>query len=170
MNADVKKRGIWWVWLSLLVVVLDQMVKHLISISLDYLDSVPLLPYLNLTLVHNTGAAFSLLSDASGWQRWFFMTLSGGVSLALVVWLYSLPQQRKWLSASLALILGGATGNLIDRVLHGYVVDFIDVYYISWHFPAFNIADSAITVGAVMLIIDTFWFDGAEITTHDGKR
>ena len=170
MSVNIDYRGIRWVWLSLLVVVLDQMVKHLISSGLDYLDSVPLLPYLSLTLVHNTGAAFSLLSDAGGWQRWFFMILAGGVSLALVGWLYSLPLQRKWLSASLALILGGTAGNLIDRVLYGYVVDFIDVYYQSWHFPAFNVADSAITVGAVMLIIDTFWFDGAEITTHDGKR
>ncbi|HLB31781.1 MAG TPA: signal peptidase II [Gammaproteobacteria bacterium] len=169
MNSATASRGIRWMWLSVLVIGIDQIVKDRISANLVYLEPVSLLPFLNLTLVHNTGAAFSFLDDAGGWQRWFFMALSTGVSIALLIWLYTLPGQRRWLAASLALILGGAVGNLIDRVVAGYVIDFIDVFYGTWHFPAFNVADSAISIGAVMLIIDTFWFDGAVVTTHDGK-
>ncbi len=141
-------------WLSLLVVVLDQLTKYLAAQFLQYSEPVNILPGFNLTLLHNTGAAFSFLRDAGGWQRWFFITLSTVVSIAIFIWLYTLPARKRWLACGLSLILGGAIGNLWDRIALGYVIDFIDVYYRHWHWPAFNIADSAITVGAVILFID----------------
>ena len=122
---------------------------------LVYHQPVAVAPHLNFTLTYNTGAAFSFLRDAGGWQRWFFSALALGVAVFVVVWLKRLPAPARWLPCALALVLGGAVGNLIDRLLRkdGAVVDFIDVYYQSWHFPAFNVADSAISVGAVMLLV-----------------
>jgi len=152
--------GLKWLWLSVLVIVLDQFTKSLASQYLQLHVPVPLMPGLNLTLVHNTGAAFSFLSQAGGWQRWFFVVLALTVSVVLIFWMARLPQHYKgWVPASLALIIGGALGNVWDRALLGYVIDFIDVYYQVWHWPAFNIADSAITLGAIMLIIDTIWLN-----------
>ena len=165
----MKDSSIKWVWVSITIVILDQLVKYWASNYLDYHDPVAVIPGLNLTLVHNTGAAFSFLKDAGGWQRWFFICLSTGVSIALIIWLYRLPAQRRWLGCALALIMGGAIGNLWDRITLGYVIDFIDIYYLHWHWPAFNVADSAISVGAVMLIIDALWFDQATISTHVQK-
>ncbi len=123
---------------------------------LDLHQPVPVIPFLNLTLTHNTGAAFSFLSDAGGWQRWFFAGLTIVVSIIIVVWLTRLKPGQRWLPVSLSLVLGGALGNLWDRLAIGAVVDFIDVYYGTWHWPAFNLADSAICVGAVMLVVSTF--------------
>ena len=148
-----------WLPLSLLVVFLDQGTKLLATHYLELNQPVPLLPVLNFTLMHNTGAAFSMLSQAGGWQRWFFIFLAVVISAVIVIWLANLPKHKRWMSCALVLILGGAIGNLIDRVLLSYVVDFIDVYYQGWHWPAFNVADSAISVGAVMLVIDTIWFN-----------
>lgn len=145
-----------WLWLSLVVVVLDQVTKFLASGALILHEPVAVLPFFNLTLMHNTGAAFSFLHDASGWQRWFFAVLALVVSVALVLWLRRLQPQERWLAVALTLVLGGAVGNLVDRLMYGHVVDFIQLYYKDWYYPAFNIADSAITVGAVMLVIDTF--------------
>ncbi len=144
-----------WAWLALAggVIVLDQATKVLATSMLSTHQPVAVTPFLNLTLTHNTGAAFSLLSDAGGWQRWFFSILSLAVSVFIVVWLARLPGRQRWLSCALALVLGGALGNLWDRLVRGAVVDFIDVYYRTWHWPAFNVADSAITVGVVMLLI-----------------
>jgi signal peptidase II len=119
-------------------------------------DPVAIIPSFNLTLMHNQGAAFSFLSDAGGWQRWFFTALASVVSIAIIIWITRLKPEEKMTALSLALILGGALGNLIDRVRFGYVVDFIDVYYNTSHWPAFNIADSAISVGAVIMIIASF--------------
>ena len=110
--------------------------------------------WLNMTLAHNYRAAFSFLSDAGGWQRWFFTVLASGVSLALLVWLLRLPREERLTGLGLSLILGGAIGNLIDRVQLGYVVDFVDVHYKGWHYPAFNVADSAITCGVILLLLD----------------
>ena len=142
--------------ISTLVVILDQITKYLAESSLDYRVPVNVFTSLNMTLVYNKGAAFSFLSDAGGWQRWFFMALSLVISTVLIVWLYRLDKSRAYLAWGLALILGGAIGNLIDRSLYGYVIDFIDVYYSTWHWPAFNIADSAICIGAGLLILDMF--------------
>ena len=146
-----------WLWLSALVVALDQMAKYLATHALLLHQPVAVLPGFNLALTHNSGAAFSMLSQAGGWQRWFFILLAVTVSIAIVIWLNNLSQQRRWMACCLALILGGALGNLCDRVMLGYVIDFIDVYYHDLHWPAFNAADSAITIGAIMLIIDSFW-------------
>ncbi|MEJ2347281.1 MAG: signal peptidase II [Gammaproteobacteria bacterium] len=143
-----------WLWLSVLVVVLDQVSKALASAHLHYHQPVDVLPMFNLTLSYNTGAAFSFLGDAGGWQRWLFVGLAVVVSVVLVLWLKRLTRREVWIASSLALIVGGAVGNVIDRVRLGYVVDFLDVYYRSWHWPTFNIADSAITVGVTILILD----------------
>ncbi|ALG69426.2 signal peptidase II [Beggiatoa leptomitoformis] len=153
------RSSLWWLGLSLLTLVLDQLTKFWASQVLTYQEPYSIIPFLNFTLVHNTGAAFSFLAEAGGWQRYFLTALAVIVSLIMVVWLSRLSANQKWLAATIALILGGALGNLIDRVLYGYVIDFIDIYYQAWHFPAFNIADSAITVGAVMLLIDALWLN-----------
>lgn len=158
-----KNNSLSWLCLSVLVVVLDQITKWLASKHLIFHQPEPVFSSLNFTLVHNTGAAFSFLSSAGGWQRWFFIILASAVSLALIYWLATLPRQRRWLAIALSLVLGGALGNVWDRIALGYVVDFIDVYYQDWHWPAFNVADSAISVGAFMLIVDAIWFDQAEL-------
>ena len=147
-----------WLWLSALVVILDQITKYIAVHNLQLHVPQAVLTGLNLTLTHNTGAAFSMLSQAGGWQRWFFILLAGTVSIAIIIWMHNLARQRRWMAGCLALILGGAVGNLCDRITLGYVIDFIDVYYKHLHWPAFNVADSAITLGAIMLIIDSVWF------------
>jgi signal peptidase II len=142
-------------WLGLAVVVLlaDQFTKILILGHYQLGDSTMVTSFFNVVRVHNAGAAFSFLSEASGWQRWLFIGI-GAVAMVLIVWmLRSNPTQRLF-SAALTLILGGAMGNVLDRLLYGYVVDFIDVHWAGWHFPAFNVADSAISVGAAALILD----------------
>ncbi len=144
-----------WYLLAVLIVVLDQLTKQWVSSSFSYGESLELLPFLNLTLVHNMGAAFSFLSDAGGWQRWFFAIVSLIVSVVLIVWLSRLPARQYLLATALALVLGGAIGNLWDRVFLGYVVDFVDIYYQKYHWPAFNVADTAITIGAILLILES---------------
>lgn len=154
----VPQRGaLQWMWLSALVILLDQVSKQLAEAFLDFQQPLPLLPSFNLTLMYNQGAAFSFLSDAGGWQRWLFAALALLISLAIVWWMKGLDRRERRLAVALALILGGALGNLIDRLLYGYVVDFLDVYYADWHWPAFNIADSAITVGAALMVIDSLF-------------
>lgn len=152
----MSKQGsaIIWLWLAALVFVLDIATKQIAEAFLNYGDPVYLLPVLDFTLLYNKGAAFSFLANEGGWQRWFFTVISLGVSIVLVVWLKKLPRTQLWLPIALALILGGALGNLFDRVLYGHVIDFISVHWDKSYFPAFNIADSAITVGAIMMAID----------------
>lgn len=146
-----------WLWLSTLVLILDQASKWLASAHLAFQQPLPVVPgFFNLTLAHNRGAAFSLFHDASGWQRWLFVTLALTISAILMVWLARLRHGQHWLAASLALIIGGAVGNLIDRLRLGYVIDFLDVYVGRYHWPTFNVADSAISVGAAILLILTF--------------
>ena len=123
---------------------------------MELYQSIAVLPFFNITLAYNHGAAFSFLASESGWQRWFFTGLAVVVSIVLLVWLKRLKTDAKLEAISLALILGGALGNVIDRVVHGYVIDFIDVYYGTYHWPAFNVADSAICIGAILLILDSF--------------
>jgi signal peptidase II len=144
-----------WLWLGVTVMVLDQWTKWLVVESFEEFDRKVLLPVLELMRLHNTGAAFSFLSGAGGWQRWVFITLGVAVSAGILVWLRRLPAKGQGLlAAGLSLIVGGALGNVIDRVLHGHVIDFIRVHYQEHYFPAFNIADSAITVGAVLIVLD----------------
>jgi len=147
-----------WLWLSGLVLVLDQASKWMMTSWLSLYETVAVMPFFNLTMAHNTGAAFSFLAQAGGWQRWFFAAVAAIVSVVLLVWLKRLSTTAKLEAVSISLILGGAIGNLVDRISLGYVVDFLDFYnyYGSYHFPAFNIADSAICIGAVLLIIDSF--------------
>lgn len=144
-----------WLGLAALIIVLDQISKLWISSHFFYGESLPVINFFNLVLAHNTGAAFSFLNDAGGWQRWLFSV----IALVAAVWIVRLLRQHAHetlFCLALALVLGGALGNLIDRVVYGYVVDFIDIYYEGWHFPAFNVADSAISVGAALLILDSF--------------
>ncbi len=144
-----------WIWLAVVVVILDQLTKYIASTSLELHQSVAVMPMFNWTLMHNPGAAFSFLANEGGWQRWFFAVIAVAVSAVIVLWIKRLQQHEKWQAVALALILGGAIGNVIDRIWLGYVVDFIDVYYEHMHWPAFNIADSAITIGVVLIIIDS---------------
>lgn len=144
--------GLAWLALSALLVVLDQWTKLIAVGALAYLTPVPVLPGLNWTLVHNEGGAFSFLSSHGGWQRWFFLVVASAVTIALVEWLRRTSRRHWVLCLPLALLIGGAIGNLIDRARLGYVIDFVDVYYGTWHWPAFNVADSGISVGIVMLI------------------
>lgn len=162
-----------WLGIAALVIVLDQISKQLASAMLQLHESVAVLPFFDLTLAQNTGAAFSFLADSAGWQRWFFVVLALAVSIVIVRWLQRLAPGERWHGVALSLILGGALGNAVDRILFGHVVDFIDVYYaagtclplfapvpmgdsLQCHWPAFNLADSAISVGAVMMVVDSF--------------
>lgn len=147
---------LYWLWLSAVVIVLDQWTKWLVDSSMALYESIALLPFFQLTYLRNQGAAFSFLSQAGGWQRWFFIGLAVIASGLISYWLYKLDRAKRWEAAAWALVLGGALGNLIDRVLYGYVIDFLDVFHGDWHFPAFNVADSAITVGVAMLLIDSW--------------
>jgi len=146
-----------WLSVSLLVLILDQASKLLVDAVLALHQPVMLIPSLAITKAYNTGAAFSFLGDASGWQRWFFVGLALLVSVVLLVWLQRLKASERRTALALALILGGAVGNLVDRVIYGHVIDFIDVYYGSWHWPIFNVADSAITIGAGLLLLDALF-------------
>lgn len=145
-----------WLWLSFAVIVADQFSKLLVLYYLHLYQQIHLLPVLNLTLLYNRGAAFSLLASASGWQRWLFVGLACAFALAIIIVLHRLPRQgRSRLAAALSLIAGGALGNAIDRVWHHHVIDFIQVHYDKvWYFPAFNVADSCITIGAILVLID----------------
>ena len=145
-----------WLWVSGVVLLADQCTKLLADAMLTLYQPVAVMPYLAMRKAYNSGAAFSFLADESGWQRWFFIVLALIVITVLVVWLRRLPVAEVRARLALALILGGAAGNVIDRLLYGHVIDFIDVYYESWHWPAFNIADSAIFVGACLLLLDAF--------------
>jgi signal peptidase II len=148
--------GLRWVPLSLLVILLDQATKAVIESSFELFDVKPILPFLEFTLLYNTGAAFSFLAGASGWQRWFFIGLGVIVSIVILYWLKRLePGSQRMLAAGFALILGGALGNVIDRVRYGAVVDFLDFHLAGWHWPAFNVADSAICIGAAFLVADS---------------
>ena len=145
-----------WLWLSASIFVLDQLVKWVVVQEFSLYEQMPLLPFFSLTLAYNPGAAFSFLGSASGWQRWFLSAIAIVVSAMLVGWLKQLRENEAWLGCALSLVLGGALGNLYDRLVHGQVTDFLLFYYKNWYFPAFNIADMAITMGAAMLILDMF--------------
>lgn len=145
-----------WLWLSLLALILDQGTKLAIAASMQLYESIAIMPFFRLTYVHNTGAAFSFLSEAGGWQRWFFAGLALTISIVIAVWLTRLKKHETLMAVALSLVLGGAVGNLIDRLAYGYVIDFLDVYYESWHWPAFNIADSAITLGVMLMLAESF--------------
>jgi signal peptidase II len=142
-----------WLGLALVVIVLDQVTKALIVGSLQLGDSHPVTSFFNIVRAHNTGAAFSFLAGAAGWQRWFFVTLGIGAA-GFIVWMLRSHPTQKLFCFAVTMIMGGALGNVVDRLLHGHVVDFIQVHWRGWYFPSFNLADSAITLGAILLIAD----------------
>ncbi len=147
-----------YLWLTAVIVALDLATKAFVSEHFSLYETLAIIPgWFNLTLAHNSGAAFSFLAEQSGWQRWFFAIIAFVISLVLFFWIKGLQTHERWMATALALVLGGALGNLWDRLTLGYVVDFLDFYYKTSHWPAFNIADMAISIGAVMLIIDTFF-------------
>ena len=151
-----KNTGLRFLWISVLGFTLDQITKHIVVAEMSLYQSIQLTSFFNLTYVHNYGAAFSFLYDAGGWQRYFLSAVAIIVSIIIVWWLRQATKQQVLLPVAFAFILGGALGNVFDRMLHGYVIDFLDFYYGSYHWPAFNIADSVIFIGAALLIIDMF--------------
>ncbi len=176
----MRRTNLAWLCLSILTILIDQWTKSIASAHLVLGEALPVCPNLDWTLLHNHGAAFSFLSDAGGWQRYLFTGLAFVVSAIFIAWLLRLPKRSRILAAGIALVLGGAIGNLIDRVSLGYVVDFISVHSGGKYFPAFNIADSAITLGTVFLIIDMLFLDkkrqqrqleaaAAQESTHEPK-
>jgi len=157
--SDLDVSRLKWLWLAVLAIVLDFTTKQMAEHFLQYAQPVYVLPIFDLTLLYNKGAAFSFLANESGWQRWFFALIAIGVSTVLTIWLMKLKPSERWLSAALALVIGGALGNLYDRFAYGHVVDFLHFHWEEHYFPAFNIADSAITLGAIMLIIDSLFLE-----------
>jgi len=154
------KNSLRWLILSIAVVIVDQITKREVVDNLFEFQRINLMPLLDLVRYHNTGAAFSLFADASGWQHWLFTTIAFAVSGGIIWYQWSLPVRGcRTLATGLALVLGGAIGNVIDRLMFGYVVDFILIYYQEWSWPAFNVADSAITVGVTFIIIDSLFFE-----------
>ncbi len=157
-RMDEERGMLAWIWIAAVVVALDQLTKWMAEANLEFGVPVAVFPHLNMTLAYNYGAAFSFLGDQGGWQRWFFAILAAVVCAFIVNWLRKLPKGRNWTALGLVLVLGGAVGNLIDRLLYGKVIDFIDVYFDipfvmeNYRFATFNVADIAITLGAVILV------------------
>jgi len=155
----VRSSGLVWLWLVLVVLVLDRYSKIWVIDHLVFFEPMKLLPFLNFTLAYNTGAAFSFLHAASGWQHWVLGGLAVVVSAIVFVWLSRLSSRARWMNIALCFIMAGALGNAFDRVLYGYVIDFIDFHIGDWHFAIFNVADSAICIGGFMLVCDWVWGD-----------
>ncbi|PRY64268.1 signal peptidase II [Vreelandella songnenensis] len=155
-----------WLWVAVAVIVVDLTTKAIASSQLGYLQPVEVLPFFNLTLMHNTGAAFSFLASHPGWQRWFFAVIAIGASVGLTIWLSRVRADEKLLAISLPLIIGGALGNLYDRLVHGYVVDFLSFHVSGWYYPAFNVADIGITLGAIGLIWESVMGDRRRRKAH----
>jgi len=165
-----KASNLKWLWLTLLFLILDQVTKHWVAGSMDLYQSINVLPFFNITYVHNLGAAFSFLADQGGWQRWFFTAIAFIASIVFTVWLAKTPKNQPLLAVALAFMLSGALGNLIDRFFLGYVIDFLDFYVGSSHWPAFNVADSVIFIGAALMIIDSFVQDKKSKETSEKNK
>lgn len=160
---SIHRANLRWLWLSVAVLVADQASKWVALAGLDHARPVEVLPFFDLTLLFNTGAAFSFLAEHDGWQRWFFVGLAGVVVAALLGWLAFVAIRDGRIKAGVSLVIGGAVGNVIDRVAYGHVIDFLDFHVVGWHWPAFNIADAAITIGVALII----W---AELRPADRER
>ena len=159
----LRETGLRWWWLAIVAIAVDQLSKWFTVSYLAYgYPGVEIAPFFNLVHVYNPGAAFSFLADQGGWQRWFFAGLAFAVTVLLSRWMHKLPRGARWLPVAYALIIGGAIGNVIDRLMLGHVVDFLDFYVGNWHWPAFNLADSFIFIGAAMIIIDSFKKDSPQ--------
>ncbi len=146
-----------WLWISVLVIIADQITKFFAVYYLPFSQPLMIFPFFNLMLLYNTGAAFSMLGHAGEWASWLFAGLAVLISILILLWLHRTPKANAWLGVALTLILGGAIGNLIDRISHGFVIDFIQLHLQQYYWPAFNIADSAICVGAVMVAIEVLF-------------
>jgi signal peptidase II len=157
MSYKLSQSGLRWLWVALIVLVLDRLTKLSVQQHFDWHESWRMTSFFNLALEYNTGAAFSFLHSASGWQKWLFGSIALLVSAVLLVWLKRLPREQRWVSIALALVVGGALGNLYDRLCYGYVIDFIQLHLGHFYWPVFNVADSAICIGAVMLALDAFF-------------
>lgn len=167
MPTNWKQSGVRWLWLALIVILLDQAIKLVILNTLPYGGyGIQVLPFFKIVHVYNKGAAFSFLADQSGWQRWIFALFAIGVSAVMTVALRRQPASRVWSNLAFVLVIGGAIGNLIDRLAYGHVVDFLLFYWHTWFFPAFNLADCAITVGAVMIVLDGFFKKPEPVATE----
>lgn len=145
-----------WCWLAVAVIILDQVVKFLMNSLLQLYQPQPILPFFNFTLMHNSGAAFSFLSQSNS-AIYLFSAVALIAAGVILYWLYKMPATQRMAACGLALILGGALGNLVDRIIYGYVIDFFDFYIGNWHFAAFNVADAAISIGAALLVLDVFF-------------
>ena len=156
MNKLFTETGFKWLWITALFLIIDQITKQLVVNSFDLYESMNVLPFFDLRYVQNPGAAFSFPADQDGWQRWFFTIIAAVASVVFLVWLAKTPKNNPLLSVALAFMLSGAMGNLIDRALFGYVIDFLDFHVAGKHWPAFNVADSAIFIGAALMILDSF--------------
>jgi len=156
MIKNAMNTGLSWLWLTLLCLIVDQVTKHQVVGSMELYESIKVFSFFSITYVHNLGAAFSFLADEGGWQRWFFTSVAAIASIVFIVWLAKTPKNQKLLSIAFALLLSGALGNLIDRALFGYVIDFLDFYIGDNHWPVFNVADSMIFIGAALMIFDSF--------------
>lgn len=156
MNKSICSSGLRWLWLALVVLLVDLGSKQWVLTHFALGDTQPLVPYLNLHYARNYGAAFSFLADKGGWQRWFFAGIAIAIVIALLVMMYRGSARQKLNNIAYALIIGGALGNLFDRMWHGFVVDFIDFYVGNWHFATFNLADSAICIGAALIVLEGF--------------
>ncbi|MBU9824675.1 signal peptidase II [Rahnella perminowiae] len=168
MSKSICSTGLRWLWLAVVVIIVDLGSKFLIMGNFQLGESMPLIPYLNLFYAQNHGAAFSFLADKGGWQRWLFALIALVIVVALVVLMYRGSAKQKLNNIAFAMIIGGALGNLFDRLYHGFVVDFIDFYVGNWHFATFNLADSFICVGAAMVVLEGFLAKPSEATKSKG--
>ncbi|MGL5101428.1 MAG: signal peptidase II [Plesiomonas sp.] len=166
MSKPLLSTGLRWLWLAVLIFAVDIGTKLWVMDSFTLYESVKVLPFFNLTYVHNPGAAFSFLAEHSGWQRWFFAGIALLVTASLMVWMYKTPADQRLPNFAYALIIGGALGNLFDRLVHGYVIDFLDFYIGTSHWPAFNIADIAICLGAGLVVLDGFLAPSEKTQAH----
>ncbi len=164
----MKSTGLRWLWLALVVLVVDLGSKQWVMTHFQLGESLPLIPFFNLTYAHNPGAAFSFLADKDGWQRWFFAVIALAITAALLVLMYRSSASQKLNNIAYAMIIGGAVGNLTDRIVHGYVIDFVDFYINDWHYPIFNIADAGICIGALLIVLEGF-FVSSEKKKAEGK-
>ncbi|CUX96473.1 signal peptidase II [Candidatus Doolittlea endobia] len=156
MNKTIMSTGLSWIWLALVVLVLDFGSKQWVVMQFSLGETVPVISFINFTYVHNPGAAFSFLADRGGWQRWAFSAIAVAFTVVLLVKMYNLDKRAKLPNITYAMIIGGALGNLFDRMKHGVVIDFIDFYVGHWHWPTFNVADVSICIGAVLTILEFF--------------
>jgi signal peptidase II len=157
MLKTLSQTGLRWLWIAVIVLVLDRLTKVSIQHNLGLYESINITPFFNFTLAYNTGAAFSFLNSASGWQMWLFGLIALVVTATLLVWLKRLERKQWWMSIALVFIIGGAVGNLWDRICYGHVIDFIQLHAGSFYWPVFNVADSAICIGAFMLVLEVLF-------------